>query len=548
MAMRETELKFQIPPERLAALRRAVHTASAQQQRLQAFYFDTPGRDLAAAGLAWRIRREGRRWVQTLKGRGDGVMQRLEHEVVLPRAPKPCLPDAALHAGTPAGEHLSRALQSSEVACQVQCVFATNVHRTTRLLRHGGAVFELALDQGSLLAGPIQPGGRPRRQAVCELEIELKQGPSAALPALAGRWVQRHGLWLDVRTKAEAGQRLAAGLVSVAAVHFSPPSLPRQATPAQAWSAVLLAHLKHLLPNQAELATTEVARPRVATAERAMPGLAAEAASAHLHQWRVAVRRLRSVLKTLGPWAPVAVADMANPGVVPGAAQALATRWRAAFLATSEWRDADVLAALLTPPLAQAGLDWSARDAAPSVAPSATPNAAPQTLAFFQSPALSVLVLDTLALALQAAEVGGSHSSSATLRADARSACRQAARGVRRAIDGFAALDIEQRHALRKQLKRLRYTAGAVSAVLPSRWCATWLPRLRAALEALGQANDLALAQHALLESTAADTTSPGTAAATWFARGWVQAQQAHALVQAQRALRRLRKLPASLR
>ena len=65
-------------------MRRAVATASARSTRLQAVYADTAQQHLAAAGLALRLRKEGRAWVQTLKGRGDGLATRLEHEVRLP--------------------------------------------------------------------------------------------------------------------------------------------------------------------------------------------------------------------------------------------------------------------------------------------------------------------------------------------------------------------------------------------------------------------------------------------------------------------------------
>ena len=53
------------------------------------------------------MRKEGRRWVQTLKGAGDGIWQRLEHEVPL-RVAAGVVPlaDPALHDGTPAGEAL----------------------------------------------------------------------------------------------------------------------------------------------------------------------------------------------------------------------------------------------------------------------------------------------------------------------------------------------------------------------------------------------------------------------------------------------------------
>src|SRR5512137_2451004 len=103
--MTEIELKFQVPAQRVDALVRAVATPSATRVPLRATYFDTEDRRLAAAGLALRVRKEGRRWMQTLKGAGDGIWQRLEHEVPRQVAPgtQP-LADPALHDGTPAGD------------------------------------------------------------------------------------------------------------------------------------------------------------------------------------------------------------------------------------------------------------------------------------------------------------------------------------------------------------------------------------------------------------------------------------------------------------
>ena len=48
----ETELKFQLPPARAAALQRALATASARTTRLQAVYADTADHRLAADLLA----------------------------------------------------------------------------------------------------------------------------------------------------------------------------------------------------------------------------------------------------------------------------------------------------------------------------------------------------------------------------------------------------------------------------------------------------------------------------------------------------------------
>ena len=269
----ETELKFQVPPGRRAALRRAVATPRVERTRLQAVYADTPDHRLAAAGLALRLRKEGRVWVQTLKGRGDGLMQRLEHEVPLPpQAGVPAL-DASRHAGTPAGALLEAALGADGTLAPL---YRTDIQRLHRRVRHAGAVIEIAYDVGRIVAGS-------QSLAVDEIEFELISGPPEALPALAARWVQRHGLWWDVRTKSERGFRLALDLHRVPAVKAAamtgPPASDRHA----AWQAMLSAGLAHALPNAAEIA-------------------AGTGGPEHLHQLRVALRRLRTALSLFADW------------------------------------------------------------------------------------------------------------------------------------------------------------------------------------------------------------------------------------------------------
>ncbi|MBC8058121.1 MAG: CYTH domain-containing protein, partial [Rhizobiales bacterium] len=80
--MKEIELKFQVPAGQRMAVEAAVAgRAPKPRMRLQAAYHDTPERTLAEAGLALRMRREGRQLVQTLKGAGDDGMTRAEHNV-----------------------------------------------------------------------------------------------------------------------------------------------------------------------------------------------------------------------------------------------------------------------------------------------------------------------------------------------------------------------------------------------------------------------------------------------------------------------------------
>ena len=206
--MKEIELKFRVPPSARKAVEAAVAGPQAARRiRLRAAYFDTSTGALAAAGLALRLRKEGRVWVQTLKGTlPEGTsMTRAEHNV--PRAETgvavPTI-DPQLHADTPVGAALLKLLQAANA--ELQQVISTDIWRRARTLRVAGGVVELAFDVGVIEAGAAVP---PRHVPVCELEIELKRGSPQAVVATAQRWVARHGLWLDTRSKAEIGHLLS---------------------------------------------------------------------------------------------------------------------------------------------------------------------------------------------------------------------------------------------------------------------------------------------------------------------------------------------------
>ncbi len=170
-------------------------------------------------------------------------------------------PRQGLHAGTALAGPLKRALQSGGA---LQPAYRTDIQRLHRKLRFQGAVIELALDRGHLIAGE-------QRLPVHEIEFELISGPPVALPALAAQWARRHALWWDVRTKSERGFRLAQGLATVAAVRDGPASRPG----AHASRAVLMQLLAHALPNAAELASGSGGAAHQAELLRALQALAA---------------------------------------------------------------------------------------------------------------------------------------------------------------------------------------------------------------------------------------------------------------------------------
>ena len=282
-----------------------MQTASARTTRLQAVYADTAGHHLAAAGMALRLRKEGRAWVQTLKGRGDGLAQRFEHEVVLTGVKGLPALDASLHHTTPLGPALQRALVAGGPLLPV---YRTDIQRLHRRLRSGGAVIELALDRGHLIAGE-------QRALVHEIEFELVSGPPGALPALAARWAARFGLWWDVRTKSERGFKLATGLGAIDRT---------QASSLQA-AHVSSAGLGPLLAQALRLAAALADLPKLASGAPAATGLLVPRQTHQIQQAHQLQRALQALHQTLLPrhaeWAAqvgTLHAQLADAAAAPG--------------------------------------------------------------------------------------------------------------------------------------------------------------------------------------------------------------------------------------
>jgi triphosphatase len=479
--MREIELKFQVPAAQREALKRRVATASAIKQRLQAQYFDTPDRALAVAGIALRLRREGTRWVQTLKAIDGHAVNRLEHNVPLTGSPgrtaTPPALDPLRHQASPAGERLAQVLAAAQGP--LLSLYRTDIHRTARRVRSGGATIEIAFDEGTIMAGD-------RRLAVCEIEFELVSGRIDGLWPLARQWALRHGLWLDVRSKAERGDRLAQDIVIPPAVKATPAQpLPADASCDAALRRMVGQALQHALANAADIADENF------TAE-------------HVHQARVAIRRLRSLLRELGE---------AGGPTRPAWSTAVDPDWErslaAAFAHLGGTRDRDVLLAQWSPRFAASGV--------PAIEWPAAVDDAPPPGAVLREPALQALWIDLLAFALAEPEAAG--TADETLHRAAAAALERQWRKLRPAARHFADLHDEDRHRLRKRMKRLRYVAELLAPTFPRKRVAAFMRALRVAQEALGDYNDASVAR-ALFASEAA--AQP----AAWFAIGWIDVRQ----------------------
>lgn len=262
----ETELKLRAPAGQwrrllMSPLLRGV--ARGRTQRLAATYYDTPQCDLWRNRLALRVRREDGRWVQAVKGAGSvesGLHSRLELETALRGAhPDPSL--VPRHGWT-------RVLHAPEIAAALVPVLRTEITRTQRTLApQPGVLIEAALDRGLIRSGR-------RRDTVCELELELKQGPVSALFDLALQLATELPLTLEHRSKAERGYALFER--SLAA--------PVKAVPVQLMPAMDAAAAFRVMTATALTQIHGNARGALGSADPEF-----------LHQLRVGLRRLRSV-------------------------------------------------------------------------------------------------------------------------------------------------------------------------------------------------------------------------------------------------------------
>jgi len=474
--MTEIELKFQVPAPRRAAVDAAVvgRAGAATVQRLQAAYFDTPDRALAAAGVALRLRREGPRWVQTLKAGGADTLTRLEHNVQ--RAGRSALPpplDLALHDGTAAGQRLAAVLEGRAGAA-LDCQYRTDIRRTARTLRARGALLELAFDAGRIVAGG-------QRLPVCELELELLRGAPAALLATARHWVQRHGLWLDTRSKAERGTLLASG---------------------QSWSPARKSVAVRLSPamglEDARRAVMQACAQQVAV--NASQVASGDFADEHVHQLRVGLRRTRAALSLF------AVAAQPSP---------LAESAAALFRALGAARDRAAVEGPLREQLALALAATGLALESPSLPQGAVDDPAEAV----RAAAAQVLLLELLAAGLPPPPGHGENGEGTPLAARIGQRLNRWHRQVARAAATFAQLDDAQRHRLRKRVKRLRYTVEFAQGLYGPRKAARYLRAVAALQERLGALNDVSVALAAFHGASADDAPAV-------FALGWLAARR----------------------
>ena len=502
--MLERELKLHVPAKARTAIEKALRAAKARRIALHAQYYDTATRELAQANVALRLRKEGRRWVQTVKAPGADALSRLE--INHPR-PGPAL-DVQLYGGTPFQQVLSRL--KNPLALR----YETQVTRLALKLELPSAVVEIAYDQGAIIAGELE-------LPISEIEFELLSGNVEALFEIGEQWLQQYGLILDVRSKAERGDALA-GINDQ-----TPGSGVRKPLADQLCSARKARHIaldsKAGVEQAYQVCANECLAQIIQNTAYAA-GVDTETASKHahveyVHQLRVGMRRLRSCWKLFHQW-------------VPGPHSPSRAELRKSFGLFGGSRDHDVIKLEIEPRLKQAGMPDFKRPRAH--AQPHVPASAAASDAAFQS-----ALLKLLGGLVRLNEAAAPHPASAATAASGalQPALTKRLNGwLKKIVKGsthFESLPVETQHDLRKQVKNLRYCLDFSERLLPRAELESLRGTLTHIQKLLGDLNDYYVAEQYYLPLVDAEPR-------IWFAIGWLRAMQGRQKTQAQRFFKQL--------
>ncbi len=494
--MHELELKFAVPSYQQSVLRKNIDTKTAQQQRLSAYYFDTPNQDLAKKGIALRIRFEDSQWVQTLKTAGDGVAKRVEINTVLSLTGTPdtldvssLVPDISLITEPTVVAELTNIMPLDQLAQALTVQYFTDVQRTSRQIKKNNSRIEIAYDIGKVGIGRLnsqKPANNHglTQSDIHEIEFELLEGDPSDLIEVAKTWCKKYKLYLSTVTKAQRGSLLLAN--------------KQFAEPVKADLAVLQLHkgisqfaflqavvnncLVQILPNAS------------AIAEGSPDGNL-------VHQLRVGIRRLRTALKHF---------KFAQDYIDPNWLMVL----KQTFSLLGEYRDKEILQIKTQPLLESVGaphVEWStAVDIMPIDAVRAND---------FQ-----ILLLELIGFTHLPVPVD-----SPKAKAPVAKKLEKLFTAIAAASDKFASLDTDSQHGVRKDLKSLRYVSEFAAPLFASQTNGkkgkkatklnAFLQYLEPAQDVLGEYNDNVVGHANYLEKAKTDPNA-------LFAVGWFSGRE----------------------
>ena len=499
---REFELKLALSEGDLERLSAHPKLAGPQFERsekvLKSVYYDTPDLRLRDLGVTLRVRYDGKSFVQTVKaeaGLENGVSNRIEIEAPVDNS-KPDLDRIG-------DKSLRRKLVKAISGSSLERAFETVVTRTSYRLETGDSLVELALDRGEARA-------KRRKTPIREAELELIEGDPKALLGITQELFAGQTVHLSSMSKAERGYRLLLKIPEA-----RPDVTPAKAGEAEvksgqscgaAFAAILRSAGKQIIHNRTVVLETDV--PEGA------------------HQLRVGLTRLRSAHRALKPL-------LDTPAL-----HQLEDDARAIARAVGELRDADVLIEDIVAPVAGAVSDQHGFDTlhrALQAHRQVKQDSARRCLGGEQWSRL------LLGLALWPAMLETDTSLQQQFIEDyAKKALQKRWKKVAKCGRAIDKLDPEEKHKMRRSLKKLRYLTEFFAPLFRSKDVKPFVKQLKTLQDVFGYVNDVRMAEQ-LLTIGAERDDGPDRAVAAGIILGRHEEKAAETWTHAQEEWRRLK-------
>ena len=454
-ARRELEIKLELPPSSVGRLKKIplLHALKAPKRATEvSVYFDTDKHKLRKNGLMLRVRRIGKRYVQTIKANGtSGLFERSEWESEITDGE----PDLSLVRDTPL-----KPLMNGKLRRQLKPMFETRVNRTVYALAKRAHVIELAIDRGKIDTGVSS-------LPLCELELELKRGNEADLFSVARELVHVLPAQLALKSKSERGYELIDEELG-AAVRAGPIDLTVCASTRDGFKMIGGACLKQVIDNEAAIIKGD---------------------PEGVHQMRVGLRRLRAAMSLFSTL-------LHDPQT---SAIKTELKWLAGELAPA--REIEVLMNRVVKPLEKTG------DVRRNGLPALLRELAEKRKAALERVQNTIASTRFRALTLEVAawlETGHwmkpeddlvRSRGELTIQGFAADQLGRRWRKVRKTGKALAQLDAPNRHKLRIQVKKLRYAAEFFGDLFKGKQVSQRRKKFVAALEhlqdGLGDLNDI---------------------------------------------------------
>jgi inorganic triphosphatase YgiF len=462
--MTTPKLKLELTSGSLGAFKtipliRALKTRPQRSSEVSVF-FDTEKLKLREHGLILRVQRVGDHYIQSVKAtRNSGPFDSGEWEAEVAGRQ----PDLRLASGT-----ALESLAIRKLGRQLKPLFEVRTHRTIYSISDDTRAIALRVDRGTIDTGT-------NSAPLCEVELRIERGNVTALFEIARELTQSLPARLAVKSDAERGYELIDGTLNTP-LKAVPIDLAGGLSTQAGLQAIGYACLRQIIGNEPALTKGD---------------------PEGVHQMRVGLRRLRAAISLFG--------DLLHDPQT--AAIKTELKWLAKELTLA--REFDVLMERVVTPAKKQGSQWNGipplaqalierRDGALTKAQKAV------TSARFRSLTIELAAWLEAGQWTHPQDGLGRDRGEIPIKAFGAEQLTRRWRKVRKKRRLFVQMDVQRRHRLRIQTKKLRYAAeffaGLFSGKRSLKRKNKLLPALERLQDALGDLNDIAVDEKIIAE------------------------------------------------